>query len=426
MKYVIYGAGYRGKRVFNYIGAQNVAAFIDVNKEKQGKEYCEKPVISLEEYVKVYFDCFVVITPICNDNIEKIMEQHNVYQYCNLSDMPSEFAGYGNCRFGDSYKKLMYNCDIYCCYGFNVLSFMIYDNLYPKKRIYICPEKKCRSEKIEWVKKYHPELNVKKYSDIQNEEIILMSVIGENEETFCNKTINLFEYASNNKQYFNPRLQIFKNKYKDKKCFIVATGPSLRIEDLHILRKNNMVCFGVNSVLKIEKEWAADIYVASDSRFISDNIKKIHDYNCPYKFIGDSCEEYWKNSKGDSYKIHVTKAGTEIADFSEEVSQKVYSGYGGSGTVTYVCIQLAVYMGFTEIYLIGADCNYVAGSKNNYFVPGEVEDHMNHKEDLMIKAYEYAKKYADTHDVKIYNATRGGMLEVFERVDFDSLFECKG
>jgi len=37
-------------------------------------------------------------------------------------------------------------------------------------------------------------------------------------------------------------------------------------------------------------------------------------------------------------------------------------------------------------------------------------------------AFEKAKEYADGHGIKIYNATRGGKLEVFERVNFDDLF----
>ena len=44
-----------------------------------------------------------------------------------------------------------------------------------------------------------------------------------------------------------------------------------------------------------------------------------------------------------------------------------------------------------------------------------------YKQNLL--AYQSAKKYADAHGIKIYNATRGGNLEVFERVDFDSLFK---
>lgn len=37
-------------------------------------------------------------------------------------------------------------------------------------------------------------------------------------------------------------------------------------------------------------------------------------------------------------------------------------------------------------------------------------------------AYSLARKEADNHDFTIYNATRGGYLEAFPRVDFDSLF----
>jgi hypothetical protein len=33
-----------------------------------------------------------------------------------------------------------------------------------------------------------------------------------------------------------------------------------------------------------------------------------------------------------------------------------------------------------------------------------------------------AKEYADEHGIKILNATRGGELEVYDRVCFDSLF----
>ena len=37
------------------------------------------------------------------------------------------------------------------------------------------------------------------------------------------------------------------------------------------------------------------------------------------------------------------------------------------------------------------------------------------------KAYISAKRYADEHDIKIYNTTRGGKLEVFERLEFDKV-----
>ncbi len=42
--------------------------------------------------------------------------------------------------------------------------------------------------------------------------------------------------------------------------------------------------------------------------------------------------------------------------------------------------------------------------------------------DMHLEGYKSAGNYADIHGIKIYNATRGGKLEVFERVNFDSLF----
>ena len=40
---------------------------------------------------------------------------------------------------------------------------------------------------------------------------------------------------------------------------------------------------------------------------------------------------------------------------------------------------------------------------------------------LTNQAYMAAREYVDSHGITIYNATRGGKLEVFERVDFDKL-----
>lgn len=426
MNYVIYGAGYRGKRVLDYIGFENIHAFIDMDEEKQREQYCGKPVISLDEYMKKYERCFIVITPVFVNNIEEILEKNNIYQYINLCDLPSEFAGYGDCKFEDCYGKLKddFNEKLYV-YGINALGFLIYDFLCQNRDIFICAEETCKLEKIEWLKKYYPKIRLKKHKDIRNDGIILMSIAGQNENDFPNRIINLFEYANSNILYRNEKLLMFKDIYKkSKRCFIVATGPSLHVDDLHILTENNIFCFGVNSILKIKEEWVADAYVVSDSNFVSNNIKSIESYNCNLKFIGNSCKEYCVKEHNDSYKIHVVTSGSGI-DFSEEIEQKIYGGYGSNGTVTYVCIQLAVYMGFSEIYLLGVDCNYVMGSKNNHFIAEEKEDNKDHKEDSMIKAYEYAKRYADTHGIKIYNATRGGMLEVFKRVDFDSLFEDK-
>ena len=425
MNYVIYGAGYRGRRLFNYIKDKSVLAFIDSDVDKQRMGYCGKPVISLEEYEEKYMFAYIIATPIYSDEVEKILQKHNIYQYTSLGNMPSEFAEYGQCKFDNCYKKLKDDYgDSFCLYGLNAFSLLMYDFLSTNKNVFIYPAGECELRKIEWIKKYYPEVKIKTYKEILKNEVILITETENKKLNFSNKTVNLFEYANDNIEYRNDKLLTLKNIFKGEKCFIVATGPSLRTEDLKILKENNIFCFGVNSIIKINEIWMADAYVAIDSNFISNNIENIRNYNCKYKFIGDSCQEYWGKESDNSYKIHATTAGKTI-DFSEEIHQKIYHGHCGRGTVTFSCLQLAVYMGFTEIYLLGVDCNYMMGSKNNYFIREDVEDNKNHREDLMIQSYSFAKKYADDHGISIYNATRGGKLEVFERIDFDCLFERK-
>jgi len=80
-------------------------------------------------------------------------------------------------------------------------------------------------------------------------------------------------------------------------------------------------------------------------------------------------------------------------------------------------------MGTNEIYLLGCDFSFskdISDEENHCYkrkTSGYAFDYEN-----VEKAYRKAKEYADSHNIKIYNATRGGRLEVFERVDFDSLF----
>ena len=109
--------------------------------------------------------------------------------------------------------------------------------------------------------------------------------------------------------------------------------------------------------------------------------------------------------------------------FSMNIDRFMYNGY----TVTYVCIQLALYMGFKEIFLLGVDFNY---SDDVYSESNHFKGYQKHYKDIrlneikperMLNAYHKAKKIAEAEGKRIYNATRGGKLEVFERRTLDSL-----
>ena len=105
-----------------------------------------------------------------------------------------------------------------------------------------------------------------------------------------------------------------------------------------------------------------------------------------------------------------------FAKFSDNCYRTIYDGY----SITYSILQLAVYMGFDEIYLLGADCTYM-GKKKNFIEHGNIDPTVIHATDRLYASFTEAKKYAINNGVKIFNATRGGCLELFERVKLEEI-----
>lgn len=222
------------------------------------------------------------------------------------------------------------------------------------------------------------------------------------------------------------KLSDFKDKHKGRRCFIVATGPSLTMNDLKKLEKE--YTFGVNSLCKAFDElgWESTYFVIQDygvynvlkpylmqmrnsTFFYGDQWfkkKDVEDLKCPhYKF-----PRYYGN--------HLYNRKNYKTGFSYDITRIVHEGY----TVAFVALQIAVYMGFSEIYLLGTDCNYIMPKGERHFRDTGY-DSPNYKTigNEMIFAYSVAKEYMDKVGIKVYNASRGGKLEVFPRRDLDDV-----
>lgn len=226
------------------------------------------------------------------------------------------------------------------------------------------------------------------------------------------------------------KLEALSNIHKGKRCFIVGNGPSLTTADLSKLK--NEICFASHRIYHIypDTDWRPTYYCAQDRELINESASEISDRvradkkligilpGCTYKQIKHAC--YLRMIPEEFYP--------ELPNFSENIADGIYEGY----TVTYMCIQVAVYMGFKEIYLLGVDHNYSVTRTSDGKIErhGELQDHFSTDDSITnipqlyksALAYEAAEKYADKHNIKIYNATRGGCLEAFNRIDFDSLF----
>jgi hypothetical protein len=237
------------------------------------------------------------------------------------------------------------------------------------------------------------------------------------------------------------QLAFFYNRFKGRRCFIIGNGPSLNKHDLSLLE--NEYSFAVNSFYYKTREtgFRPTFFVVEDSSVIKENQKEIVEYQAPFKFFPTIYRSLHPKVPG-TYFFKINRGFYEKASpnyaiprFSTDITKVAYCGQ----SVTYINLQLAFFMGFTEVFLIGMDFNYEIPTSHKR--TGDVllsdTDDPNHfhkdyfgagktwkdpKLDRVLMNYKMAKLVYECAGRKIYNATVGGKLEVFERVNYDGLF----
>lgn len=435
MRFTIWGAGQRGERILRRLGEENIVAFLDTDCEKYGNIYLGKRVISFEEYKREYSDTVIIVSFLCDEESVAYLEDREINKYFLFSECPHEFQGTtGDIRILKEHiqKELQQGCR-YGVYGHSLYSLFVYEWI-----------KELIGEEVFFIgdenipKGIAEVLRAEGYHYVPAEEILENNIdrilnCNYTEEELRKRKLtnvkikNIWDCSCEIDAYHNNKIERFKSLHAGEKCFVVATGPSLRVEDLETLRKNQIVCFSMNFIGKVfsETNWRPRYYVAEDAYFLSNEDAQIDNMEAEYLFIADSDRSFWEKkhtSKILQWHLDISScACLNMTKFSQDCARVIYCGR----TVTYSCIQLAAYMGFKEIYLLGVDCTLV---NKRHFYPVDEYDARSLPADydkmvaLWLDAYKKAREYADQNDIKIYNATRGGELEVFERVDFDSLF----
>ena len=224
------------------------------------------------------------------------------------------------------------------------------------------------------------------------------------------------------------KLLQLRAKHKNTRAFIVANGPNLQIKDLEKIQ--NEITFACNKIyLAFEQtKWRPSYYFVTDGLVYKQNYEKINELQL-IKLFSTQMLTLAKKMKN---AIYFPLSYKQPARFATNALSQLYSG----STVTYVMLEFAVYMGIKEIYIIGLDFSFELPQKEvskELSCEGEV-NHF-HKEyrkvgekwtmpdmDHQRHSFLEAKKFCDTHGIKIYNASRESKLDVFERVDFESLF----
>ncbi len=253
------------------------------------------------------------------------------------------------------------------------------------------------------------------------------------EELFVTNCVNAKELRDREKKIIDltsftrerkKNLEKYHNIHQGERCFIIGNGPSLQIEDLDRLNENKDICFGSNSIWNLysETKWRPYYYVIADFKaWIKANTETdISFVDVSSRFF---CADFFNSlySYPQNTSLYNLLPFRDDRGFSDDITENVYSG----GTVTYVAIQIAAYMGFREIYLLGVDCtsngHFYSEQKTNHNA-GTWDERTWHKE-YWEAAYGLANEYCKKEGIRIINATRGGELECFRRENFDDLFD---
>ena len=223
-------------------------------------------------------------------------------------------------------------------------------------------------------------------------------------------------------------LHRLKDLYVGERCFIIGNGPSLKKTDLSKLR--NKFTFGLNRIYLLfpEMGFPTSFLVSVNTLVIEQSAMEITKLTLP-KFITWRARRWLREDPG---VIFLDTDYTDPPTFSGDVSGRVFEG----STVTYVALQLAYHMGFSEVNLIGVDHSFITqgtpnvtitsdGDDPNHFSPGYFGKGFRWQlPDLEAseQAYRMAKNAYEKKGRIILDATIGGQLTIFPKISYEDLF----
>jgi len=255
------------------------------------------------------------------------------------------------------------------------------------------------------------------------------------------------------------KLAALKDIHKGKRCFIIGNGPSLQNTDLSKLR--NEYTFGMNRVYLAFPEWGfqTSYLVSVNSLVIEQCAEDFLNLNLP-QFFSWRSRKYFSKLPITNYQLPITNPQSPNHPIPQSTDHRspitdhpspifLHTTYTGpkfatdargrlweGATVTYVCLQLAFHMGFDTAILIGVDHSFTTQGQPNATVISQGDDPNHFSATYFGKGFRWQLPDLDTSEVgywmakraykqagrKVLDATVEGKLQVFEKVEYRSLF----
>lgn len=229
---------------------------------------------------------------------------------------------------------------------------------------------------------------------------------------------------------YRQRLLQFRDLHRGERCFILGNGPSLASMDLSPLRKE--ITFGLNRIYLLFDRlgFLPSYYVCVNELVLVQFADEIRGLNMP-KFLNWNCRRYFDVP---DETLHFVRMRLSLSDrVQTDATRPLYGG----GTVTFAALQLAYFMGFRTVVLIGVDHRFVNHGIPNRTVVRSSEKDANHFHpdyfppgskwqlpDLRRSeiAYSLAREAFERDGRRILDATVDGHCPVFEKIAFETLF----
>jgi hypothetical protein len=223
------------------------------------------------------------------------------------------------------------------------------------------------------------------------------------------------------------RLTAYQNIHAGERCFIIGNGPSLRQTDLTLLK--NEYTIGMNRIYLMFPDlgFTTTYFLTVNSLVIEQCAQDIRALPIP-KFLSWRSQRFIQLTE-DMMFLNTTYTGP---NFAKDARKRLWEG----ATVTYVALQMAYYLGFKQAILIGVDHNYTTQGKPNTTIVSQGDD-PNHFNDGYFgkgfrwqlpdletseRSYHMARLAYEDSGRQVIDATVGGKLTVFPKVDYNSLF----
>lgn len=197
------------------------------------------------------------------------------------------------------------------------------------------------------------------------------------------------------------RIEDFKDIHHGRNVFILASGPSLGRIDLEPLKRRIVIGLNRSSLIYPDTHY----HCTMDERLFNEYEELLKKSRYMFTF------------PQRPFGIPIKLLGSE--GFSCDLAHGIYSGY----TVSYFTLQLAVYMGFTNIFYLGLDLKHAEGQTHFFGSDWVSTNHEQTEFPKMIRMLHFAAQRLAPTDVQVYNCSPISTLQCFERVSYEWALE---